>query len=252
MEYTINEFAKIANISTRTLRYYDEIGLLKPLKYNSSGYRMYGKKEVDLLQQILFYRELGLKLNDIKAIIYGKDFNILKALESHLETLKTEQTRINTLIYTIEKTIREKKGGEKMKDTEKFAGFKQSLLNENEQKYGKEIREKYGEEAFEKSNQRFLNMTEEEYQKVQSIEQELYATLKEALATNDPTHPLAQKVAKLHQEWLSFYWDNYQKEAHEELVKMYVEDERFTAYYDKIAVGATKFLRDAVIYYLNK
>ncbi|MDX5641042.1 MerR family transcriptional regulator, partial [Clostridioides difficile] len=59
MEYTVQKLSKLAGISTRTLRYYDEIGLLKPLKINSSGYRIYGQNEVNKLQQILFYRELG-------------------------------------------------------------------------------------------------------------------------------------------------------------------------------------------------
>ena len=69
MEYTILKLGKLAGVSTRTLRYYDEIGLLKPTRINSSGYRIYGSPEVDRLQQILFYRELGVGLMDIKKIV---------------------------------------------------------------------------------------------------------------------------------------------------------------------------------------
>ncbi|HHU56356.1 MAG TPA: MerR family transcriptional regulator [Acholeplasmataceae bacterium] len=251
MEYTIKKFAELANISTRTLRYYDEIGLLKPAKISESGYRIYGEKEVDLLQQILFYKELGLNLNDIKKIIYAPDFNIIDALNSHLLKLKEKQKQILSLINTLEKTINEKKGGPKMKDYEKFEGFKKEKLEENEKLYGKEIREKYGEKQVEKSNEMFMNMTKEEYEKVQEIEQKLYDTLKEAFALKDHTSPLAQKAAELHKKWLSFYWPKYHKEAHANLVRMYVEDERFTAYYDKLAPGMTIFLRDAVLHYLN-
>ncbi|MDP4158116.1 MAG: MerR family transcriptional regulator, partial [Bacillota bacterium] len=69
MEFTVQSLGKLAGVSTRTLRYYDEIGILKPARINSSGYRIYGQREVDRLQQILFYRELGVSLEDIKKII---------------------------------------------------------------------------------------------------------------------------------------------------------------------------------------
>ena len=68
MEYTVQKLGKMAGVSTRTLRYYDEIGILKPARINSSGYRIYGQAEVDRLQQILFYRELGVSLENIKDI----------------------------------------------------------------------------------------------------------------------------------------------------------------------------------------
>lgn len=82
MEYTVQKLSKLAGISTRTLRYYDEIGLLKPLKINSSGYRIYGQNEVNKLQQILFYRELGINLENIKNIINSPNFDSLSALKN--------------------------------------------------------------------------------------------------------------------------------------------------------------------------
>jgi DNA-binding transcriptional MerR regulator len=94
LEYSIKSLAKLAGISTRTLRYYDEIGLLKPLRTNSSGYRIYGDKEVDILQQILFYKELELPLEQIKEIITSKDFDTKKALYNHKENiLKKQETQ---------------------------------------------------------------------------------------------------------------------------------------------------------------
>lgn len=83
MEYTILKLAKIACISTRTLRYYDEINLLKPKRINSSGYRIYGSEEVDILQQILFYRQFGLELTEIKDILSDTEFNKVNALREH-------------------------------------------------------------------------------------------------------------------------------------------------------------------------
>ena len=87
MEYTVQKLGLMAGISTRTLRYYDEIGILKPARINSSGYRIYGQAEVDKLQQILFYRELGVSLENIKDIVNDPSFDCLKALGEHREKL---------------------------------------------------------------------------------------------------------------------------------------------------------------------
>ena len=92
MEYSINKLAEISGISTRTLRYYDEIGLLKPVR-KSNKYRIYGPNEVDKLQQILFYRELGISLEDIGELINAPDFDRLKTLEYHLTSLLEKKNR---------------------------------------------------------------------------------------------------------------------------------------------------------------
>lgn len=105
MEYTVSELGKLSGISSRTLRYYDEIGLLKPARINDSGYRIYGKDEVDLLQQILFYRELGISLAEILNIIYNPDFNHIHALKNHHINVKKKRTQLDELISTVEKTI---------------------------------------------------------------------------------------------------------------------------------------------------
>ena len=83
MEYTIQKLGKLAGISNRTLRYYDEIGILKPARINTSGYRIYGQKEIDLLQQILFYRALEVDLDTIKSIITAPGFDGISALNEH-------------------------------------------------------------------------------------------------------------------------------------------------------------------------
>lgn len=144
MEYSINKLAKLAGVSTRTLRYYDEIKLLSPERISSSGYRVYGQKEVDLLQQVLFYRELGVPLDEIKNIIWSKDYDSITALQGHLSALRAKKEHIELLISNVEKTIVASKGEIAMSDKEKFEGFKQKMLEENEKQYGKEIREKFG------------------------------------------------------------------------------------------------------------
>ena len=249
MEYTVKQLAKIAGVSPRTLRYYDEIGLLKPARINSSGYRIYEKEQVDLLQQILFYRELGVSLDKIKDIIYSPDFNEIEALKEHHKKLLDKRKQLDLLIENVRKTILAKEGSIKMEDREKFKGFKKNLIDENEKKYGKEAREKYGDEAVEKSNKMLMNMTQEKYERLNKLQEEFMSTLEKAFKTGDPRGELAQKAADLHRQWLCFFWDEYSKEAHVGVCQMYIEDERFRHYYDKFQPGTVEFLRDAVLAY---
>lgn len=249
MQYTVKKLASLAGISPRTLRYYDSIGLLKPSAFSASGYRIYGPEEVDALQQILFFRELGLGLEAIRDMVTDSSFDREKALEKHRERLVEKRRQLDLLIANVEKTIESAKGRKNMTDQEKFEGFKQKIIEDNEKKFGAEIREKYGENCVEKSNQVVKSMTEEQYRKAERLERAVMEALGEAYKTGDPGGAEAQKAAELHRQWLCCYWASYSKEAHAGLARMYVEDERFTEYYDKKQPGTAKFLRDAVLAY---
>jgi DNA-binding transcriptional MerR regulator len=249
MEYTVQKLGKLAGISPRTLRYYDEMNLLKPARINSSGYRIYGQSEVDRLQQILFYRELGLSLEHIKQIVNNPTFDGAKALIDHRSQLLDKRAQLDLLIANVEKTISSKEGKMTMTNNEKFEGFKQKMIDDNEKTYGKEIREKYGDDTVNKSNAKVKNMTQAQHDEVKRLAGEVMTTLGEALQTGDPSSDLAQRAAELHKQWLMCYWSEYSKEAHAGLAQMYVDDERFTMYYDKEVPGTAEFLRDAIHVY---
>lgn len=254
MEYTVQKLGQMAGVSTRTLRYYDEIGILKPARINSSGYRIYGQQEVDRLQQILFYKELGIKLETINQIVTSPTFDGAKALKDHRLQLLDKRTQLDMLIANVEKTISSKEGNMTMTNNEKFEGFKQKLIDQNEKNFGEEIREKYGDDTVNKSNAKVKNMTQGQHEEVKRLSEEVKTTLAEAFQTGDPSSDLAQKAANLHKQWLMCYWSEYSKEAHESLAQMYVDDERFTMYYDKEVPGTAEFLRDAIYVFtgLNK
>jgi DNA-binding transcriptional MerR regulator len=251
MEYTISQLAKLAGISTRTLRYYDEINLLKPKRINSSGYRIYGQEEVNRLQQILFFRELDVNIETIISIMNDPNYDSIKALENHLIQLRNKRSRLDRLIESVKKTIAHEKGEMMMSNEEKFEAFKEKLIEENEQKYGEEIRQKYGENVVSKSNEKFRNMSKEDYERFVQLGDEILKLLAKAYEIGDPTSPLAQELAAKHKQWLTFTWPSYSKEAHRGLAEMYVADERFKAYYDQKVTGRTEFLRDAIIHYLE-
>jgi len=251
MEYSVNKLAKMAGVSTRTLRYYDEIGLLSPIRI-SNGYRIYRSEEVNKLQQILFYRELDVPLNEIKKIMSFEGFDNIMSLKNHLNALTAKRNQLNMLISNVEKSITALKGEVKMSDKEKFNGFIQNSINENEQKYGEEIRKQYGDKMIDASNKKFKNITKKEYDDLEELSNQVNETLKLAFEEGDIKSDLAKNAYELHKKWLCYYWDSYNKEAHIGVANMYVDDPRFAKYYDKVAVGCSTFLRDIILYNTKK
>ena len=246
----INELVKLSGVSARTLRYYDEIGLLKPSMVAQNGYRMYSQLDIDRLQQILFYRALDFKLEQIKRLLENPDFEVKEALKQQQKLLEQKRSYVDGLLQTITQTIDTMEGEITMTNEQKFEAFKQNLIEENEQKYGEEIREKYGEQQVLEGYGKLKDMTEEQYEAVRQLEQQLFARLQEALVENDAKSEVAMEAAELHKRWLSFYWKKYTKEAHVGLAQMYLYDDRFTAYYDnQVGEGATRLLHDAIVAY---
>lgn len=246
-EYTVKALAQLAGVSSRTLRYYDRIGLLHPARTSASGYRLYGAAEVDRLQQILFYRELELPLAQIRAILSSPDFDRRAALGRHLTALESRRARLDRLIETARATLAADKEGVPMMDKEKFEGFKQEQLARNEAAYGEEVRQRWGDEAMDASNRRFAGLSQEQYDAMQALAEEILSRLDAAVAAGaDPAGEEGRAIARLHREWLGYTWPSYSAPAHLGLVQMYVADERFTAYYDARRPGCAAFLRDAV------
>ena len=134
----INEVAKVSRVSSRTLHYYDEIGLLRPTKLEN-GYRVYTENDLDKLQQILFYKFLGFKLSKISEILNNKS-NKLEILEEQRQLILKEKSRYEQILNTIENTIKSYKGERNMSIEEKFSGFKL----EGVKKYEQSVKEKYG------------------------------------------------------------------------------------------------------------
>ena len=248
MQYTVKQLAGLAGVSARTLRYYHEIGLLRPGRVSDAGYRFYGPAEVDRLQQILFYRELGLRLDEIASLLDDPQFDRRKALQSHLAALRQQRERLDSLILTVEKTIRNETGGIQMTDKEKFEGFKARIIRENEEKYGKELRAKYGDQEIDRATACVLSLTQEEYAAWEALGAEILSELEQAIRSNaDPKGETGKHLAALHRRWLSYSWEQYSPDAHRGLAQMYVCDERFTAYYDRNVPGCAAFLRDAIL-----
>lgn len=169
MEYSIQALSRLSGVTTRTLRWYDEIGLLKPSRVAESGYRYYGPAEVDRLQDILYYRALGVELARIKRCLDDPSFDRLAALRSHLTALEAERARLEGLIRSVRQTIGAEERKEIMDDKQKFEAFKQRVVDWHQETYGAEARGRYGDAEVDEAQTAVLNLTPEQYQELSLI-----------------------------------------------------------------------------------
>lgn len=173
--YTVKQLADLAGVSRRTLHHYDEFGLLKPDSYGENRYRYYSYQGLLRLQQILFYRELGLSLAEIQEILDQPDFNVLQALQAHKSELLKRITRLNSLITTVDKTILHVKGEMKMSNNEIFGGFSE----EQQEEYAQQARERWDPELVDQSMKRWKSYSPEKKQQVLDEGQAIYVDILE-------------------------------------------------------------------------
>jgi len=248
MEYTIGELAALAGITTRTLRFYDQINLLKPSKLRPNGYRVYTETEVDKLQQIMFFRTLQISPKTIKGILDFPGYEVIKTLEEHSKKLTEQKEILDLLINNANNTISNIKGDIKMSDKDKFEGFKKKLIEENEKTYGEELKAKYGERTFKESNSKFAGLTQEQFNTTEEIAVQFSKALIDAAIAGDPSSDIAREACHLHKEWLSYFWssDMLTPEAHIGLAQMYCDDSRFAENMKALANGGAEFFKTAL------
>lgn len=252
MEYSIQELSRLSGVTTRTLRWYDQIGLLKPSRVAESGYRYYGGAEVDRLQDILYYRALGVELARIKECLDNPSFDRLAALRNHLTALGAERERLEQLIRSVKDTIGAEERNEIMSDEQKFEAFKQRAVAHNEEVYGAEIRSKYGDQEVDEANAAVMNLPQAQYQEWTNLGREIQERLEASVqAGMSPESEAGREITVLHRRWLTITGTPYDPAKHRGIVDLYVMDKRFTAYYDKQVPGCARFLRDSVAHWVK-
>lgn len=250
--YTVLELAELAGVSSRTLRYYDQIGLLKPARLSPAGYRLYGETQVNMLQHILFYREMDISLKEISGLIGKKPYMRLDLLRRHRVQLENRMRRLERILQTLDRTIRSVEQGETMSDEQKFEGFINEMIETNEAEYGGEARDRWGDQAVDAANLRLKKRSKAEFEDFERLSARVLESLGKAMDSGDPSGEAAMEAAGLHRQFLEFWWEEYSPEAHAGTVAMYLEDERFKAYYEKLRPGASEFLKITVLNYLEK
>lgn len=242
---TVKQLSKLAGVTPRTLHHYDEIGLLKPTRVGENGYRYYGEESVLRLQQILFYRELGIALDDIKKIMGRRDFDVMGALRSHKEALQKQVRRLNRLIDTVDNTINHLKGNTLMSNKAYFEGFSE----EEQEKYAKEAEELYGAESVRESNRKWKAYPQEKKEAIMAEGQALYTALIAAMPKG-PASSEAQAGVERWRRHLEYFWTPNLDQLLA-LASGYNDDPRFKANFDKMHPQLAGFMREAVTVYVT-
>lgn len=241
MAYTINQLAKLAGVSVRTLHHYDHLGVLSPSSRTPAGYRLYGEAELHRLQQVLLYRELDLPLEEIALILDNPAFDPAKALAQHRRRLEAEVLRLRRLMATVDRSLDSLGGGPPLEDSELYEG----LAREEVEAIKAEAAEAWGE-AYEASDRRLRSWSKEKWQEVRAEGEVLEARF--AQAFRQGAKPGSGEVLALCEAWSAHINRFY--DAPPELVRglgaMYAEDERFRRRYEALEPGLADFLKAAL------
>lgn len=232
----------MASISVRTLHYYDEIGLLVPSEFTDKGYRLYTEADLMRLQQILFFKEIGFELKQIKEIMGSSDFDTQYALEKQKQVLELKKDRLEQMIQIIEDNLK----GEKKINLEVFD---MDEIKKAQVKYAEEVKARWGQtEAYKESATKMKDYTKSDWQGIQ----EAMGTIFEKLAAHRGQDVSAPEVQSLIAEWQLFISQKFYHctdELLRGLGEMYVADERFMKNIDVHGAGTAQFMRDAIAYY---
>lgn len=239
---TVKEVSRLCGVSVRTLHYYDEIGLLRPESLSGAGYRIYGEGELILLQQILFFRELGFSLKEIRAIMQNPSFDAKEALEKQRTLLEMKRERISGLIRLVDQTL---KGEQPMS----FREFDQSKIEEARMQYAAEAKERWGNTpAYAQSEQKTKGYTKEDWNRIQAEAAELFKGLA-AHMEQGPCAPEAQALIGQWQAHITRYYYDCTDEILAGLGQMYRADSRFAENIDQYGRGLADFMSDAIAHY---
>ena len=240
-EWSIQEIAKAAGTTSRTLRHYGELGLLEPSRVGSNGYRYYDQESLVRLQRILLLRELGLGLPAIAEVLDGEQ-DSRAALRAHLDWLRQEQQRLARQIASVRTTLEKLEGGEQLMATEAFDGFDHT-------QYKDEVIERWGKETYEQGDRWWRSLSDKDKRGFQQTVEDITADFARARqAGEDPAGEVAQEITQRHYEWMTVGWSGKRPSA-EQFVgigQMYVDDPRFGEFYDRHGEGTAEFVRDAM------
>lgn len=241
MKLSIKEAAALCGVSLRTLRYYDQIGLVKPRRSAENGYRYYDREAMALLQQAVFYRELGLPLKEIAPLLHASPQTCSAALRAHRELLLLQKKRLEGLLSLVEQTI----GGTTMTKPEVTA----RRLREVKQQYAQEARQRWGEtpewEAF-SSRQATPQQEQAALEGAEAIFADFAAL---AAQGADPAQEAAQALTAKWREHISESYFPCSREVLAGLGKLYLADARFQQYLDGFGPGTARLMHDAIAVY---
>lgn len=247
MDWPIQDIARMAGTTSRTLRHYDDLGLLKPDRIGSNGYRYYGSAALVRLQRILLLRDLGLSLKSIGEVLEDQT-DAGTALRRHLAWLHQERSRLAEQIASLETTIDRMERKEPIMAEDMFKGFDHT-------RYQDEVIERWGRDAYESGDAWWRSLTDADKQAFQQRHLDIAIDVAAAmLAGKDPGSDEVQAITQRQYEWMTIGWQGNRPnaEAFGGLGHMYADDPRFTATYDAHGAGTAAYVRDAMEIYAER
>lgn len=239
--WSISEVAKLSKVSSRTLRHYDALGLLRPAYTGRNGYRFYQQEQLLRLQRILLLRELGLGLDTVAEVLNGQ-VDERDALRVHRKWLVAERERLERMATTVSRTITALDKGEMMNAGDMFAGF-------DHNPYEQEARERWGDHAVDASNAKVAALGKDQQQALMDEAQRINAQLASCMEQGLPADDAAvQESVDAHYRWVSTHWTP-DAQSYPGLGQLYVDDARFTKFYDKVKPGLAAYLLEGIKVY---
>lgn len=241
---TVGEIATLAGVTVRTLHHYDEIGLVSPGERTDAGYRTYGRADVERLQEVLFFRELGFALKDIKAVVTDPAYKRSDALNRQRALLETRQQRMHQMIDLIDRALEAERTETIMTNEESLGVFGDFDPAE----YEEEARERWGDsDPYKQSAQRTAQYTKQDWEAISAEADAINDRFLALMAAGTPPSDAeAMEVAEAHRGHISKWFYDCSKEIHAGLGEMYVADERFTANIDKAGEGLAAYMSAAI------
>jgi MerR family transcriptional regulator, thiopeptide resistance regulator len=245
--YTVKQLSALAGVSVRTLHYYDEIGLLHPSSVGENGYRYYDEAALMRLQQVLFYREIGLELAQIKDILDNKDFDLVEALRSHRAVLQQKTERLRDLIKTIDSTILHITGEVKMSKKQLFKGFSE----EKQKEYEREARLQYGPDRVNESVKRWNSYSAAQKEAIQEEGGQVYLDMAQAMQEGkSPDSPEVKAILDHWQQHLRYFYEP-NLEILRGLGELYNTSPDFMAFFQQIHPDLPPYLQESITHYVD-
>jgi len=244
--FTVKQLSSLAGVTPRTLRHYDDLGILKPSRIGANGYRYYGEDALLKLQQILFYRELDFPLEEIGKILGDCDFDLLGALQNHRAALQRKAARLEQLLVTVDDTIQHIKGEKLMSQKGLFKGFS----DEEQDKLAQEAGRIYDPATVRESNRKWKRYSPEKKEAILAEGNQIYLEMV-AVMPKGATSAEAQALVERWRSHMDYFWTPSLEQL-PGLAEMYNDDPRFKANLDSMHPQLAEFMRDAVKFYVAK
>ncbi len=250
MKYQVKHVAEMAGVSIRTLHHYDNIQLLNPSALTDAGYRLYSDADLERLQQILFFKEIGFRLDEVKEMLDQPNFNRKAALLSQKDMLMKKKQRMEEMIQTLDRTLQSIEGGELMNKRDLFAGLSMKDIEEYQKAYADEVRNLYGREIAEETEKRTSAYSSDDWRAIMAEFDSIYRRIAARMEYGPDDTEVQAAVGAFRDHICQYHYD-CTLDIFRGLGEVYITDERFTDSINQYGAGLAAFLREAIIIYCD-